>query len=94
MAAADVDPTLYMDTGASAHITNDPGNLTNLVPYAGSDKIMVGDGSCLNISHIGDCVKYRNIKLNDVLVVPKMKKNLVSVSQLAKDNACTCEFID
>ena len=25
----DVDPTLYMDTGASAHITNDPGNLTN-----------------------------------------------------------------
>lgn len=94
LAAEDVDPTLYMDTGASAHITNDPGNLTNLVPYAGSDKITVGDGSCLNISHIGDCVQYRNIKLNDVLVVPKMKKNLVSVSQLAKDNACTCEFTD
>lgn len=39
-------------------------------------------------------MKYKNFKLNDVLAVPKIKKNLVSISQLAKDNACACEFTD
>lgn len=72
----DLDPTLYMDTGASAHITNDAGNLTNLAPYIGSDKVIIGDGSRLHISHIGDYVKYNNIKLNDVLVVPKIQKKI------------------
>lgn len=28
----DIDPTPYVDTGASAHITNDPGTITNAVP--------------------------------------------------------------
>lgn len=35
---------------------------------------------------------HKNIKLHDVLVVPKIKENLVSVSKLTKDNACVCEF--
>ena len=61
LAIKEVDPTLYVDTSFSAHITNDAGNLANLVPYIGSDKIMMGDGSHLNISHIGDCIE---IKIN------------------------------
>lgn len=66
-------------TRASLHITNDPGTLVHLKPYVDDNKIMVGDDSHLNIFHIGDCVKYKNIKL---IVVPKIKLNLVYVSQL------------
>ena len=32
------------------------------------------------------------LKLKEVLVVPKIYKNLLSVSKLAKDNCCTLEF--
>ena len=34
---------------------------------------MIGDGSHLPILHIGDHVEYKNIKLNDVLVVLEIK---------------------
>lgn len=68
--------------------------LRNLVPYIGDDKVIAGDGSKLGISCIGDLSGYGNIKLKDVLVVPQIKKNLLFVSQLARDNACTCEFSD
>lgn len=74
-----LDPRVYVDIGASVHMTNDPGNLANLVHFQGLDKVMIGDGSC-HISHIGDCVKYKNIMLKDALVVPVIKKNLISVS--------------
>lgn len=90
----EADANIYMDTGASAHITNNLGTLTNLIPYDGYDKVIVGDGSKLHISHIGDCLDYKNIRLNNVLMAPDIKKNLISVSQLAKDNSCICEFTD
>jgi hypothetical protein len=32
------------DTGATAHITDDPGILSKLKPYVGSDSVMVGNG--------------------------------------------------
>ena len=32
------------------------------------------------------------LKLKEVLVVPKINKNLFSVNKLAKDNCCTLEF--
>ena len=43
------DPNLYIDTGANAHVTNDPGKLSNIQPYNGYDKIVVRDGSRLKI---------------------------------------------
>ena len=48
------DPNIYADTGANAHIRNNPGIVSNLVPYRGSDKVMVVDGNKLDSSHIGD----------------------------------------
>lgn len=79
-------------TRACLHITNAPGILVHLEPYVDDNKIMVGDDSHLNIFHIGDCVKYKNIKLIVVLVVPKIKLNLVYVSQLARDS-CASEIL-
>ena len=77
------------------HITDDPGNLDSLTPYHGSDGVMVGNGQTLPITHIGQATigtGVSSIKLNDVLLVPDIKKNLLSVSKLTTDFLFTFEF--
>ncbi|KAK2972647.1 hypothetical protein RJ640_003025 [Escallonia rubra] len=89
------DSEWFPDTGATAHITEDPGKLSNLVRYQGSDSVMVGNGNKLHISHIGDGkIKsgHSVIPLKDVLVVPHIQKSLLSVSQLTNDYPCSFEF--
>ncbi|TXG63956.1 hypothetical protein EZV62_010950 [Acer yangbiense] len=89
------DPNLYADSGATTHILNDPGKLSKVMRYKGNDTILVGNGESLNISHIGEGkieTKDGTLDLKNVLIVPNIKKNLISVGQLASDNACTIEF--
>jgi len=73
------------DTGASNHMTGTQGMLTNLQNYSRSDSVLVGNGSALPIIGIRDSnIKQKNkvLPLPDVLLVPHLKKNLLSVSQL------------
>lgn len=72
-------------------MTNNTGNLSDLKTYKGTNKITFGDGSFLNITHNGNKTK-SGLKIKETLVVPKIKKNLLFVSKLAKDNCCTIEF--
>ena len=49
----------------------------------------------LDITHVGEGLidtKEGSLKLNNVLIVPEIKKNLLSVSQLTHDNACNIIF--
>ncbi|KAK9209418.1 hypothetical protein WN944_001784 [Citrus x changshan-huyou] len=85
------DPQLYVDSGATAHMVNSTGKLKKFIPYGGSDKIFVGNGQSLHISHIGDTT-HGKLNLKDILVVPKLKKNLLSVSKLVDDINCSVEF--
>ena len=90
-----MDNNLYADSGATAHMTNDPGIIKHLKPYHGNSSIYVGNGNSLNISHVGQTklnTANGKLLLKDVLVVPKLTKNLISVSQLTSDNKCTVEF--
>ncbi|OMO89257.1 hypothetical protein CCACVL1_07965 [Corchorus capsularis] len=90
-----IDNSWFPDTAASAHMTADPGILSSLSQYHGCDKILIGDGSLLDISHTGTMdipVLDGNLQLNNVLVVPEIKKNLLSVGQLTDDYPYTCEF--
>lgn len=85
----------FPDTGATQHMTSDNGKLIHCQPYHGSDKIMVGNGHKLKITHIGDTVLHtdkNSVKLKNVLVVPEIKKNLLSVSQLTTDFPYMFEF--
>ncbi|KAL3516301.1 hypothetical protein ACH5RR_023203 [Cinchona calisaya] len=87
--------TWFPDTGAWAHMTNDSGKLTSLVPYNGPDKICVGNDELLDISHIGSTtldVGQKQLSLSNVLVVPNIKHNLLSVSQLTSDQPYKFEF--
>ena len=81
------DPIFYVDSGATSHMTNDIGRLSYIKPYHGNDVAFVGDGYGLPISHTGE------FDLN-VLVVPDLKKNLLSIGKLAIDNMCTLEFTE
>ncbi|KAH0679283.1 hypothetical protein KY284_020368 [Solanum tuberosum] len=86
-----INDTLYVDSGASSHMTHNSGILTDLKHYNGLDKIIIGNRSKLHITHVGN-ISRSSLKLKEVLVVPKINKNLLSVSKLAKDNCCTLEF--
>ena len=85
-----------LDSGASHHITNDLNNLSLHTPYDGTEELIIGDGTGLHISHIGSLtISYvsHSITLNNVLFVPSMSRNVVSISQLCRDNNASIEFL-
>ena len=78
-------------------MTLNPLNLMEKVDYGGSDRVIVGNGSGLHIHHVGNSSFYSNLSnkslvLNKLLHVPAITKNLLSVSQFAKDNHVFFEF--
>ena len=90
------DSTWFLDTGATDHITSDPSNLHSLTPYHGTDGVMVGNiGDSLHITHIGQATigsGPSSLKLNDVLLVLDIKKDLLYVSKLTSDYPLIFEF--
>jgi hypothetical protein len=86
----------YPDTGATNHVTADIANLNMQADnYTGSDQLHVGNGQGLPISHTGTTkLTYHNISfiLKNLLHVPRIKKNLLSVSQFTRDNNVYFEF--
>ncbi|KAL6322734.1 hypothetical protein AAG906_015420 [Vitis piasezkii] len=69
----------YMDTGATHHLTPNLNKLNSHTPFAGSDKVMVGNAS-------------RSLNLKNILHVPQLTTNLISVNRLCTDNNVTVEF--
>ena len=85
------------NTGATAHITDDPSNLFDPKPYIGSDFVMVGNGAQLPITHTGKAHLFpmaSQLVLKNALVVHSIKKNLISISQLTRDYPCYVIFDD
>jgi hypothetical protein len=63
--------------------------------YTGSDQIRVENGTGLSINHIGSArISYpsRSFILKNLLHVPSICKNLLSVSKFAHDNSIFFEF--
>ena len=76
-------------------MTGKQGMLTNIRNYFGSDSVLISDGSSLPILSIGDSnIKQKNkvLLLHDVLLVPHLKKKLLSVSQLTTQFPINGEF--
>ena len=91
------DPAWYMDSGATDHVASDPNQLTISRNYDGNDQLQVGNGESLNISHVGfallpSSLKSKCVYLKNVLCVPRITKNLLSISKLTKDNNVVVEF--
>ncbi|KAH9723193.1 retrovirus-related pol polyprotein from transposon RE1 [Citrus sinensis] len=95
------DANWYLDSGATHHLTNDMRNMTMAESFAGNSKLIIGNGTGLHITHVGNAVlrmhnssAHHTLKLNNMLLVPQISKNLISISQLTKDNNIVIEFTD
>ncbi|KAJ9544289.1 hypothetical protein OSB04_023996 [Centaurea solstitialis] len=84
----------FVDSGASAHMTPSAATLDSSMPYTGNDHVSFGNGHILNISRIGNASITKNIDLADVLVVPRLTKNLLSISKLTSDSPVDVLFSD
>lgn len=78
----DANDQWHPDMGVMAHITNDKDKLVYSYPYKGLDLVIVGNRAALPVTRIGtgSTGDANHLALNNILVVPQMMKNLLSVS--------------
>jgi hypothetical protein len=79
----------YTNIGAMDHITGEIDKLTMKEKYGGQEQVDAANGASMCISHIGHTSFHTplwKIHLNNVLFVPKIHKNIVSVHHFTKDN--------
>ena len=83
------------DLEASDHITTNLNKLSVQSQYEGLDRIAVGNGQSLSINHIGNSTlstKFHKFHLRNVLHVPRIASNLLSVHKICLYNNCLCYF--
>ncbi|KAE8696738.1 Aminomethyltransferase [Hibiscus syriacus] len=85
-----------VDSGATHHLMPDATKVLSPTEFRGPGKLTVGNGVSLDIRSIGSSVlpstSSRALLLNNLLHVPSMIKNLLSVSKLARDNVVYIGF--
>lgn len=88
----------FPDSGASHHVTANPKMLGNKVDIDGASTIYMGNGQGISIKSIGSSTftspmqPHTLLTLKNLLLVPNITKNLLSVSQFARDNKVFFEF--
>ncbi|CAL0312026.1 unnamed protein product [Lupinus luteus] len=88
----------FPDLRATNYITVDPNLVHNTMEHFGPKHLYMGNGTKELISCSGTttfsslCHPNISLSLNNLLLVPTITKNLISVSQFAKDNHCFFEF--
>jgi hypothetical protein len=94
--SSSTDHNWYPDSGATHHLTSDLANLNiKAKDYLGSDQIRIGNGKGLSIKHIGATrlsAPISHFDLLDILHVPHITKNLISVKKFTKDTNTFFEF--
>ena len=94
-AAPNHQDSWFFDTGATHHLSHSAQTLSNVQPYSGADQVTIGDGHSLPILNTGNKSFFFHSKvfcLNQVLHVPQLSTNLISVSKFCTDNAVFFEF--
>jgi transposase InsO family protein len=84
-----------IDTGATSHMASEDGIFLHLLPLLHPSYVTVGNGSCVTVDQCGDATlttPSSNFGINNVLFVPALIKNLLSVRKFTHDNPCTFEF--
>jgi histone deacetylase 1/2 len=88
----------FPDSGATHHVTHDGSLLSDSSFLPGGEQILMGNGQGLAIHSVGSGTlispykPHTSLALNDLLLVPTITKNLVSVSKFARDNKVFFEF--
>nr|XP_048330159.1 uncharacterized protein LOC125422453 isoform X1 [Ziziphus jujuba var. spinosa] len=82
-ATVDPNPSWFLDSGATNHVAADGDSLLEHIEFQGNNKLTVGNGQNVDITHIGNSFIpsiSMVVRLNNVLVVPCIAKNLLSIS--------------
>ena len=85
----------YPGSGATHHITNDSQAMMDPTLYQGTEKLQIGNGSGLFIHSTGSSAipsHSHSLKLQNILHVLNIKKNLLSIYWLTNDNYVYVEF--
>jgi hypothetical protein len=82
------------DSGASHHTTPSVSNIS--IPHslnsATPSSIIVGNGSTLPVTSVGDSVIPGPFHLNNILLAPDIVQSLLSIRRFTTDNWCSMEF--
>ena len=93
---ASPDLNWYPNSSATHHLTSDFANLNVKVEeYHGPDQIPIGNGIGLNVKHIGSTklsTPSSSFLLHNVLHVPHITKNLISIHKFTSDTNTFIEF--
>ena len=85
-----------MDSGASSHMTNDEGNFSSHTHLPRPHSVTIGNGTTMPISSSGHTTfcapSEQTFRLNHVLLVPHLVRNLLSIRKFTRDNLCSVEF--
>ena len=97
MLATIYDPNWYLNSEVTHQMTPNSSHLLDQVPYNGSKQVWVGNGDSLHIKNIGSSIfkpfsSRHSLKLEKIFNVPHLTKNLLSVSQFARDNDVFFKF--
>lgn len=83
------------DSGASSHMTGNIDLYDQFSAYNQFDVVLVGNGKQLPVANIGRVTIYTSSGsdvLNDILHVPQVQQNLLSISQFTSDFDCVFHF--
>ncbi|XP_073226873.1 uncharacterized protein [Cicer arietinum] len=84
--------TWIIDSGATDHMTGESSLFSSYSPCAGNHKIKIADGSLSAIAGKGSVILSPKLTLKDVLHVPNLSCNLLSITKLTKDINCQANF--
>ena len=85
----------YPDSGATHHVTNDSQAMVDPALYQGTEQLQIRNGSGLFIHSTGSSSlpsRSHSLKLQNILHVPDIKKNLLSIYRLTNENYVYVEF--
>ncbi|XP_055814413.1 uncharacterized protein LOC129884063 [Solanum dulcamara] len=84
--------TWIIDSGASEHMCFNPNSFLTLKPLSTPLNISLPNSFRIYVTHIGSVSVHPNLTLNNVLLVPEFKYNLLSVHRLCVQLQCDLLF--
>ena len=81
-----------IDSGATDHMTCDPHKFTSFSPDCSKTFIINANGVSSPIKGVGTLCLSPSLSIPDVLFVPTLNCNLLSVSKLTKSHSCVASF--
>ncbi|KAJ0701721.1 putative RNA-directed DNA polymerase [Helianthus annuus] len=79
-------PDWTADSGATTHMLTNNHGLKDSKPHTGNMSVIFGNGQTLPVTHIGNTTLNNSLSLKNVIVVPNLTKNLLSISRLTNDS--------